>query len=553
MQTKQKLFPKIMSISLALIMILSVITMAIFQINAQEVKPNELYNLKLKTNEDIPDGAIYKIIKIADINNKGEEITLKEVKTIGKVEIKNHQAEYQIKEKGKFQVLMENRALGYYLNDKPATITIPPIKNGKLTYDDTVLLMKSELINRKIKLMKVNTNNEPLSKAIFALKKTQVPAKIDPTNNKVIEWTPITEKTQNIESNKNGEIVLENLKEGKYKLSEIKAPENYNITDKTIEIEVNHKDILIDGKKYDEKNMVKIINKKIEESPKITKSIVTPENTEMKRYITAPNLTYKYKLEISNVSYKKSGIQIIDKLENEISINEKNIQVMINDKIVKPIIDFKNNELKIFIKDELKNIKDPIIKVLIESKIKENTVKQKEIPNIADLVYDIDNNKKISSNKVIVKTMNGSALFKKVNSKKEPLANAKFRLYKEVNKKSNNSIEYKGKIYDIFKDNIISKDNGDVEINDLNIGRYIIKETKAPTGYITSDQIIEFEINEEKINQELTDFVNYKKGQVSVNTGNKTILLTGLIFVTLATIGGLAYFKTKYDDKKNNK
>jgi uncharacterized surface anchored protein len=74
----------------------------------------------------------------------------------------------------------------------------------------------------------------------------------------------------------------------------------------------------------------------------------------------------------------------------------------------------------------------------------------------------------------------GSIEFTKLGEHEEPLNGAEFKLYKESDTRFKNPIS-----------TAVSNRNGLVKFKNVEYGKYMIKETKAPVGYILSDDILE--------------------------------------------------------------
>lgn len=100
----------------------------------------------------------------------------------------------------------------------------------------------------------------------------------------------------------------------------------------------------------------------------------------------------------------------------------------------------------------------------------------------------------------------GSIQFKKANNQQEGLNGAEFKLY---DAKGNNVKRADGELI-----SVISGADGKVSLEHLAPGDYILKETKAPVGYVLSQKEIRFTIASEAIEEPdvavLLDFINYE-------------------------------------------
>ncbi|WP_346880140.1 MULTISPECIES: MSCRAMM family protein, partial [unclassified Clostridium] len=79
----------------------------------------------------------------------------------------------------------------------------------------------------------------------------------------------------------------------------------------------------------------------------------------------------------------------------------------------------------------------------------------------------------------------GSIEFTKLDEDKNPLQGAEFKIYKEVDTKFENPIA-----------TAISDENGKVQFENVEYGKYTIKETKAPEGYVILEEVLTANITE---------------------------------------------------------
>lgn len=99
----------------------------------------------------------------------------------------------------------------------------------------------------------------------------------------------------------------------------------------------------------------------------------------------------------------------------------------------------------------------------------------------------------------------GSYNFVKVDDSKEQkrLAGATFALYKVSEDGKQTPYEVNGKRYTVK-----SGDNGEFKVENLPYGKYVLRETAAPTGYILDVNPIEFTISKDSANAEAIMIVN---------------------------------------------
>ncbi|MFO3715271.1 collagen binding domain-containing protein [Anaerococcus cruorum] len=99
----------------------------------------------------------------------------------------------------------------------------------------------------------------------------------------------------------------------------------------------------------------------------------------------------------------------------------------------------------------------------------------------------------------------GSYNFVKVDDSKEQkrLAGATFALYKVGEDSKQTPYEVNGKRYTVK-----SGDNGEFKVENLPYGKYVLRETVAPTGYILDVNPIEFTISKDSANAEAIMIVN---------------------------------------------
>lgn len=123
----------------------------------------------------------------------------------------------------------------------------------------------------------------------------------------------------------------------------------------------------------------------------------------------------------------------------------------------------------------------------------EYTLKESKAPegyNLSDKTYKVIVNEHRDETLVfeyINTKIRGNIEFIKADEEDQGLPDAEFTIYKKSDTKFANPI-----------DTTISDENGLVKFEDVEYGKYIIKETKEPEGYNLSSELIEVEIKENK-------------------------------------------------------
>ena len=159
----------------------------------------------------------------------------------------------------------------------------------------------------------------------------------------------------------------------------------------------------------------------------------------------------------------------------------------------------------------------------------------------------------------------GNIIIKKANEKSELLSGAKFTLFEDVNK--NKVLDEADKKVGIFDET----SKGIYEFKDLKYAYYLVKETKAPSGYIPDENIYPVLIygeNKDNVIVQNNDnglFVNpYKIGKVEVENGKnpptendgfspKTSDNLPLIFLVIMGVSGIIGVILFVKARKNNK
>ncbi|MGL4572834.1 MAG: SpaA isopeptide-forming pilin-related protein, partial [Clostridium sp.] len=179
-----------------------------------ELIPGSVVLTKLDSdNGNVLQGAIFKVV---DSNNKivAENLTTDKD---GKITVDNLKP-------GKYSFIETKAPEGYKLNSNPVAFEI--VMSQK---DVAKVTAKNELIPGSVVLTKVDSDNgNTLQGAIF---------KVVDSNNKIV--------AENLTTDKEGKITVDNLKPGKYSFIETKAPEGYKLNSNPIafEIVMSQKDV----------------------------------------------------------------------------------------------------------------------------------------------------------------------------------------------------------------------------------------------------------------------------------------------------------------------
>ena len=119
----------------------------------------------------------------------------------------------------------------------------------------------AEEIKFKIKndteIQKVQMKDIPILKTVRLIKCDSITNEIIKTDFKfgIYEDSECTKLIKEIESEEQtGTVVFKDLKYGIYYIKEIQAPEGYLLSDKIVKIEINNKDIFVDGELFEEEN-----------------------------------------------------------------------------------------------------------------------------------------------------------------------------------------------------------------------------------------------------------------------------------------------------------
>jgi uncharacterized repeat protein (TIGR01451 family) len=376
---------------------------------------------------------------------------------------------------------------------------------------------KNEKITGKIEFLKTGDNNTPLKDAEFTLYK--------------LSDTSYESPLVTVLSDENGKVQFENVEYGKYAIKETKAPEGYNLSD-----EILNATITEDGKVV-KANPYSISNTKIRgnlEFAKLGEDKNPLQGAEFKLYkeidknfenpIGEATSDENGHVEFINVEYGKytiketkapEGYVISDEVltanitengstvkANPESISNTKIRGNIEfAKLGEDNIPLQGAEFKLY-KETDKSFENPVGAAISDENGKvqfENVeygkyaIKETKAPegyNLSDEILNAtitEDGKVVKANPYSISNtkIRGNLEFAKLGEDKNPLQGAEFKLYKEIDKNFENPIG-----------EATSDENGHVEFINVEYGKYTIKETKAPEGYVISDEVLTANITE---------------------------------------------------------
>ncbi|MBU5591670.1 hypothetical protein KQI89_07815 [Clostridium sp. MSJ-4] len=287
---------------------------------------------------------------------------------------------------------------------------------------------KNRSITGEIEFFKNGDNDNPLEGAEFAIYKLSDTAYENPLATSI--------------SDKDGKVQFKNVEYGEYSIKETKAPEGYNLSDEILKASITEDGEVVKANPYS------ISNTRIKgniEFIKLGEEREPLQGAEFKLYKEADT---SYKKPVATAISDKSGH-----------------------------VEFKNIE---YGKYNIKETKAPkgyvLSKEVLTANITKSGITVKANPESIS-------NKRIRENKII-----GNIEFIKLGEEREPLQGAEFKLYKETDTNFESPIA-----------TAISDESGRVEFKNIEYGRYNIKETKAPEGYVISKEVLTANIIENGI------------------------------------------------------
>ncbi|HFK1548558.1 SpaA isopeptide-forming pilin-related protein [Bacillus sp. SBS7] len=395
----------------------------------------------------------------------------------------------------------------------------------------------------KVKIKKVDSNND--NKELMGAK-----FHIEDSNKKVVGELVTDEK---------GEAISKDLPIGNYTLVEIEAPKGYELLKDKITVKVE-KDAVVEIKIGNKKSpdplgKMKIVkvdtgdkNKKlagakfkIEDSKgKIVGELVTNEEGEaISKNLPIGNYTL---VEIeAPKGYELLKDKITVKIEKdavvEIKIGNKKLpDPMGKMKLVKVDINDKNKKLA-GAKFKIEDSKGKIVGELVTNEEGEAISKELPIGNYTLVEVEAPKGYELLKDKIAVKIEKDTVVEIKIENKKLPDLTGQFEIEKVDDKDIN--LKLKGAVFQVLDKEgkevtrLTTDEKGKVISDQLVLGKYTIKEIKAPNGYMLLRDSIEIEITEAVRTQKLT-VKNVKNNWVIPNTGGSgttSFYVTGFVLM----------------------
>ncbi|MED2788603.1 SpaA isopeptide-forming pilin-related protein [Bacillus thuringiensis] len=404
----------------------------------------------------------------------------------------------------------------------------------------------------KVKIKKVDSNND---------NKKLVGAKfhIEDSNKKVVG---------ELVTNEEGEAISKDLPKGNYTLVEIEAPKDYELLKDKIAVKVEKDavvEIKIGNKKLpDPMGKMKLVkvdisdkNKKlagakfhIEDSKgKIVGELVTNEEGEViSKDLPIGNYTL---VEVeAPKGYELLKEKITVKIEKdavvEIKIGNKKLpDPMGKIKLVKVDISDKNKKLA-RAKFHIEDSKGKIVGELVTNEEGEVVSKDLPIGNYTLVEVEAPKGYELLKEQITVKVEKDAVVEIKIGNKKLPDPTGQFEIEKVDDKDIN--LKLQGAIFQVLDKEgkevarLTTDEKGKVISNQLVLGKYTIKEIKAPNGYMLLRDPIEIEITEAVKTQKIT-VKNAKNNWVIPNTGGSGTTIFYVIGIML--MFGVLYFCKK--------
>ncbi|MBS5951903.1 MAG: LPXTG cell wall anchor domain-containing protein, partial [Clostridium sp.] len=382
-------------------------------------------------------------------------------------------------------------------------------KNIEYTIENTI-------IKANLELKKLDKNSNLLKGAEFTI--------YDSFDKEVAKAT----------TDENGIAKFENLVYGNYYYVETKAPEGYLLKNDKHDFTINENGITLKETIVNERILGNIKAFKIDEDNKFlanaeltlfdsqgneVQSLVTNENGE----VTFENIPYgDYEVKETKAP---EGYNISEEIL-KVSVNgEESGLVYEAGKITNTKIkaDIKINKLDqdgnkvIGVEFTLYNNADEVIETAVTNEdgiavfkdvvygnyyIKETKTPEGYIGTDEKIEVSVKENNSVYSYEIENTRIKGTVEIKKVDENGNPLKGAEFTLYNKEGKEISKSI---------------SDENGIVRFEAVDYGKYILKETKSPEGYIKDDTEVEVVIDSSKT--QVFTFKNVKMKE-AVNNGN---------------------------------
>lgn len=242
----------------------------------------------------------------------------------------------------------------------------------------------------------------------------------------------------------------------------------------------------------------------------------------------------------------KITVKIEKDAEVEIKIGNKKLpDPMEKMKLVKVDISDKNKKLA-GAKFHIEDAKGKVVGELITGEKGEMISKDLPIGNYTLVEIEAPKGYELLKDKIAVKIEKDTVVEIKIENKKLPDPTGQFEIEKVDDKDS--ELKLKGAVFQVLDkegkevSRLITDEKGKVISNQLAIGKYTIKEIKAPNGYMLLRDPIEIEITEAVKTQKIT-VKNAKNNWVIPNTGGSGTTIFYVIGIML--MFGVLYFCKK--------
>ncbi|MEW5207803.1 SpaA isopeptide-forming pilin-related protein, partial [Bacillus cereus] len=404
----------------------------------------------------------------------------------------------------------------------------------------------------KVKIKKVDSNND---------NKKLVGAKfhIEDSNKKVVG---------ELVTNEEGEVISKDLPIGNYTIVEVEAPKGYELLKEKITVKVEKDavvEIKIGNKKLpDPMGKMKLVkvdisdkNKKLagakfhieDSNKKVVGELLTNEEGEaISKDLPIGNYTIVeveapkgYELLKEKITVKVEKDAVV-----EIKIGNKKLpDPMGKMKLVKVDISDKNKKLA-GAKFHIEDSKGKIVGELVTNE--EGEVVSKDLPKGNYTIVEVEAPKgyELLKEKITVKVEKDAVVEIKIGNKKLPDPTGQFEIEKVDDKDS--ELKLKGAVFQVLDkegkelSRLTTDEKGKVISSQLVLGKYTIKEIKAPNGYMLLRDPIEIEITEAVKTQKIT-VKNAKNNWVIPNTGGSGTTIFYVIGIML--MFGVLYFCKK--------
>ncbi|PFV71659.1 SpaA isopeptide-forming pilin-related protein [Bacillus cereus] len=246
------------------------------------------------------------------------------------------------------------------------------------------------------------------------------------------------------------------------------------------------------------------------------------------------------------LSKDKIAVKVEKDAEVEIKIGNKKLpDPMEKMKLVKVDISDKNKKLA-GAKFKIEDLNGKIVGELVTNEEGEVISKDLPIGNYTLVEVEAPKGYELLKDKITVKIEKDAEVEIKIGNKKLPDPTGQFEIEKVDDKDS--ELKLKGAVFQVLDkegkelSRLITDEKGKVISNQLAIGKYTIKEIKAPNGYMLLRDPIEIEITEAVKTQKIT-VKNAKNNWVIPNTGGSGTTIFYVIGIML--MFGVLYFCKK--------